>query len=105
MPTAVADQLLVHGIDAVSARTLDQLGDTDINHLQRATRIGRVLCTHDQDFLRMANEVVEHAGIAFAQQYEASIGGWVRALRALHTGVSAEDAVGRVFCHLNEDDL
>lgn len=58
--------------------------------------MGRVLCTHDQDFLRMNAEGVEHVGIAFAQGSEATIGGWVRALRALHSEKTAEEMRGQV---------
>lgn len=96
VPTAVAEQLTLGGVDAISVRNLDHLGDTDLNHLQRATSMGRVLCTHDRDFLRIASEMTDHAGIAFAPQYESTIGGWVRALRDLHGIMSAEQVVGQV---------
>jgi len=56
-----------------------------------------MLCTHDQDFLRLAAEGVEHAGIAFSPQIRVSIGGWVRELRALHTRFDAEQVKNRVF--------
>jgi hypothetical protein len=39
---------------------------------------------------------VEHAGIIFAQQQKATIGGWVREIRALHARLHAEDVVGQV---------
>ncbi len=93
---AVVEQLARWNIDAVSAKSLEKLGDSDINHLQRATEMGRVLCTYDQDFLRMHAEGIEHAGIAFAKQYFAGIGGWVRELRALHASTTAEEMRGQV---------
>jgi hypothetical protein len=96
VPTAVAEQLRLNSIDAISVHDLEQLGDADLNHLQRATNMGRVLCTHDQDFLRLAAEGSEHAGIAFAPQYQATIGGWVRELRSLHARLTANEAVGQV---------
>lgn len=92
----VADQPRQHGIDAVTARDLGVLGDTDVSHLHRAASLGRVLCTHDQDFLRMAAADDEHAGIAFADHYGATIGGWVRALRNLHAEVRMEEIKGTV---------
>ena len=95
--TDVAEQLKLNMIDAISVRDVAQLGDEDVNHLQRATRLGCVFWTHDQDFLRLAAEGVEHAGIAFAPQYQATIGGWVRDLRALHARITAEEAVGQIF--------
>lgn len=93
----VTEQLILSGIDVVSAHSLGKLGDEAPSHLQRATAMRRMLCTHDQDFLRMAVEEVDHAGIAFARHYNATIGGWVRALRALHAKISAEEAMGRVM--------
>ncbi|MCA9915943.1 MAG: DUF5615 family PIN-like protein [Anaerolineae bacterium] len=93
---AVSQQLAVGGIDAVSAHSLEQLGDSDPNHLARAHEMGRVLCTYDQDFLRLAAEGAEHSGILFAQHQQATIGGWVRAVKSLHTQTQAEELIGRV---------
>lgn len=55
---AVSEQLEIAGIDVVSAHSLAVLGDSDSNHLKRATEMGRVLCTYDTDFLIMASEGV-----------------------------------------------
>lgn len=93
---AVSQQMEAAGFDVVSAHSLDKLGDTDQNHLQRATRMGCVLCTYDSDFLRIAKEDINHGGIIFAQQQKASIGGWMRELRALHAHFSAEEMTGQV---------
>lgn len=97
VPTEVSRQLALSGIDALSVRDLGELGAGDPDHLLRATRLGRVLCSHDQDFLRLAAEGIEHAGIAFGRQRDASIGGWVRALRSLHARFSSAEAHHRVF--------
>lgn len=94
---AVSEQLLASGLDVVSAHSLKQLGDDDRNHLERATEMGRVLCTYDIDFLRHASQGAKHSGIIFASRQKASIGGWVRELRALYTRLSAEDVVGQVI--------
>ena len=88
---AVSEQLATAGLDVVSAHSLDALGDTDENPLQRATAMGRVLCTYDNDFLVLAKEFTAHAGIIFAQQQKASTGGWVREVRMQHGTRSAED--------------
>jgi hypothetical protein len=97
VPTEVGSQLCSSGIDAVTARDLGQLGGADFDHLKRATAQSRMLCTHDQDFLRLAAEGEEHAGIAFSLQKRITIGGWVRALRALHAGFDADEIKNRVF--------
>ncbi|MCB1037042.1 MAG: DUF5615 family PIN-like protein [Acidobacteria bacterium] len=97
VPLEVARQLGLSGIDVVSARSLNSLGNEDLDHLQAATRMRRVLCTHDQDFLRLAAEGRPHAGIAFGPQMRASLGGWVRALRGLHARENPASTKGRIF--------
>ena len=94
---AVSEQLAAGGLDVVSAHSMEKLGDDDRNHLERATAMERVLCTYDSDFLRLAVEGIEHTGIIFAQQQKASIGGWVREIRALHARLTAEEAAGQVI--------
>jgi hypothetical protein len=94
---AVSEQLEKAGFDVVSVLSLNARGDDDLNHLQKAAEMGRVLCTYDSDFLALASEGVEHAGIAFAQSEKTSIGDWVRELRFLHANISAEQAKGQIF--------
>ena len=40
MPIEIANQLRLRGIEAVTARDLGVLGDTDESHLNRATEMG-----------------------------------------------------------------
>jgi predicted nuclease of predicted toxin-antitoxin system len=96
VPVAVEAQLATHGVDVVSARTVAALGEPDPDHLRRAASLGRVLCTHDQDFLRLAAQGVEHAGIVFARVRTFGIGQWVRALLRLHQQAEADSLRGRV---------
>ena len=84
VPVVIADQLRRKGIDVVTVRDIGRLGDSDENHLKRAIDMERVLCTHDQDFLRLASEGQEHAGIVFGIQDLHSIGDWVRGLELIH---------------------
>ena len=93
---AVSAQLAAGGLDAVSAHSLELLGDDDRSHLQRASDMGRVLCTYDVDFLRLAAAGIEHRGIIYAQQRKASIGGWVKEIRALHARFRSGDLAGQV---------
>ena len=88
---AVAEQMRSLDIDAVTVRDLDLLGDTDINHLQRASEMGRVLCTHDHDFLRLHAEGIPHAGIVIAQQSDTTIGDWVRGLELICGAMTADE--------------
>lgn len=94
---AVSEQLRAGGYDVVSAHSLKKLGDDDKNHLVRATEMGRVLCTYDTDFLQLAHLYPDHAGIIFSQHDKASIGGWIRDIRAVYARLRAEDAIGQVI--------
>lgn len=93
---AVAEQIRIRGIEAVTVRDLDMLGDTDENHLARATQMGYVLCTYDQDYLRLVAEGVEHAGIIFAQDHTATLGDWMRGLELICGVLTAEDMKNHV---------
>lgn len=94
---AVSEQLVLSGLDAISAHSLGALGDKDPDHLHRAAEMGRVLCTCDSDFVELAQEGFEHAGIVFAAMSRYTVGDWVRYLRRLHTIKNAEDVLGLVF--------
>jgi hypothetical protein len=73
------------GITAVTVRDLGLLGDSDENHLARATKMGYVLCTFDNDYLIMASKGIEHTGIVFGVQEKHTIGDWVNSLELLCT--------------------
>jgi hypothetical protein len=90
MDPEIARQLVRKGIDAVSVRDLGFLGRDDAWHLQHATELGCVLCTHDVDFIVLATQVSEDAGIAWSSHNGSSLGGWVRALSELYANETAE---------------
>lgn len=96
VPIAVAAQLRLRGIDVVTVRDLGLLGESDLNHLQRASAEERVLCTHDSDYLAMAFAGTAHAGIIFGQQDAHGIGDWVRFLELIHGVSSAEEMHNRL---------
>jgi predicted nuclease of predicted toxin-antitoxin system len=87
----IARQLRLRGIDVITVRDLGHLGDSDSNHLQRATELNRVLVTADVDFLRMAQEGESHAGIVFGVQQNLTIGDWVRRLELICFVYTAAD--------------
>jgi predicted nuclease of predicted toxin-antitoxin system len=88
---AVAEQMRARGVDAITVRDLGFLSDSDINHLQRASEMGRVVCTYDYDFLRLHADGIEHAGIIIAQHFDTTIGDWVRGLELICGALTAED--------------
>lgn len=94
---AVSEQIALHKIDVVSAHSLGTLGDDDLVHLQRATEMGRVLCTYDTDFLHLAASFLDHTGIIFARSDKTGIGDWVREIRQYHATKTAEELRGQIL--------
>jgi hypothetical protein len=73
----------------------NKLGASDLEHLAFAFAEGRVLFTHDDDFLRLAAAGVRHAGIVYAHQ-RTSIGEIIRGLMLIYQTVAAEDMTGQM---------
>jgi hypothetical protein len=92
----IASQLRLRGVDALSVRDLDRLGDTDDNHLKRAIAMDRVLVTSDTDFLIASSSGVEHNGIIFGVQEDHSIGDWVKGLELICFVYDMNDMKNRV---------
>jgi len=67
-----------------------------MNHLSRATSEGRVLATSDADFLRMAAEGIEHAGIVFGSLDAHTIGDWVKTLELICFVLEPDDMLNHV---------
>ena len=96
VPVAVAGQLQLHGIEAVTVRGLGVRGDSDESHLARATQMGYVLCSYDTDFVALAKSGVSHAGIVIGRRRKHATGDWVKGLERLHAVLSAEEMRNRV---------
>jgi len=96
VPIQVADQLRARGVDAVTVRDLALLGDPDESHLARATAMECVLCTYDFDFIELASQGIEHAGIVIGRMNDHYIGEWVRWLELMHTVYAPEDMRNRI---------
>ncbi len=96
VPIAVAEQLFRRGIDAVTVRDLGLLGQSDIDHMALANSTGRVLCTHDSDYLDMARAGLSHCGIVFGQQHKHGVGNWVGFLELVYSIYDADEMNGRI---------
>lgn len=87
---AVATGLRNRGIDVLTLSEAEMLGASDREHLAYAYEEGRVLVTYDDDFLRLADQIQEHAGVVFAPQGR-SIGELVRGLTVIAEEMDAEE--------------
>ena len=92
---AVAKGLQNRGIDVLTLSEAGMLGASDEDHLAYAYEKGRVLVTYDDDFLRLAAQTEQHAGIAFAPQGR-SIGELVRGLTVIAEEMEAKEMEGHV---------
>ena len=70
--------------------------DTDAAQLQFALRTGRVLVTHDADFLRIAAQGVAHLGLAFCDRTSRSLGEMIRSLILIYEALAPEEIAGQV---------
>ena len=77
VPKAVAKGLRERGFDAVTAAEGGTLGAEDPRLLEHLKAEGRVVITHDTDYLRLHAAGVSHAGIVYAPP-ETSIGNMIR---------------------------
>jgi hypothetical protein len=93
---AVARGLALRGIDATTTTEARLIGVSDQEQFEHAVRSGRVLVTHDRDFLRLAAAAKDHAGIAYCPPGHRSIGQIVLRLVHLWRTVRRDDMRGRV---------
>jgi predicted nuclease of predicted toxin-antitoxin system len=77
---AIADGLRRREIDVTTTPEVKLLGVSDEEQVAFALPQGRVIFTHDADFLRLHRQGVEHAGIVYCHQGRKSIGEMVKSL-------------------------
>lgn len=72
-------------------------GDSDREHMERATANDWVLLTFDDDFLSLAAEpTTDHAGIIYIEQYGKDVGELVRRIDATLRRNEGRDLSGEV---------
>jgi hypothetical protein len=92
---AVIRGLRQRGVDVLTVVDAGLRGATDQEHLARAKSEGRVIFTHDQDFLRLAATVPDHAGIVFAAR-QIPVGVAIAGLMLIHQVLEPSEMVGHV---------
>lgn len=91
---ALAAGLRRIGIDVTTTPELGLLHASDEAQLAYATTNGRMLVTHDQDFLAVSQ--IEHAGIAYCHQNKYSVGGLIDAIRLVWECCEPDEMRNRV---------
>ena len=92
---AVVKGLRERGVDVLTVPEAGLLGEPDDAHLANALRDGRVVFTHDVDFLRLHAAGASHAGIVYAPR-ELPTGDVIRGLLLIVQVLDAEDMTGHV---------
>ena len=92
----VARALRRHGIDVTTSVEVGLLTTEDVAQLAYALKEGRMIVTHDADFLRMDARGVEHPGIAYCHKSTRSVGEIIRTLMLICEVLEPEEIKGRV---------
>ncbi len=79
-PDAIAEGLGRRGIDVTTTPEAKLLSASDEQQRAYALSEGRVIFTHDRDFLRINASGVPHAGIVYCRQGKRRIGGIIQDL-------------------------
>src|SRR2546423_3327253 len=92
--------LRLRGIDVLTAQDDDAAELDDRSLLQRATELGRVLVSQDEDLLcegaRRLKEQEDFSGIIYAHQLRITIGQMVEDLELIATATSKEEWSGKI---------
>jgi predicted nuclease of predicted toxin-antitoxin system len=96
VPNAVAEALQRRGIDAQTANEAGLRTAPDEAYVARAIAEGRVMVTHDADFLRIHYSQQPHAGIAYCGQGKRTMGEIIAALVLICEVLEAEEMRGRL---------
>ena len=93
---AIAAALRRQGIDVTTTIEAGLRGADDQTQLGFATSHGRVLVTHDSDFLRLAKTDTAHSGVVYCGMVALSVGEMIRSLILIHGVMTPEEISGRV---------
>jgi predicted nuclease of predicted toxin-antitoxin system len=96
VPDAVAEALRRRGVDVQTANEAGLRTAPDSAYVARAIAEGRVIVTHDSDFLRIHHSQQAHAGIAYCGQGKRTIGEIIAALVLIYEVLDAEEMNGRL---------
>lgn len=92
----IARALRKHGIDVTTTQEAGLRTRPDADQLGFAREGGRVIVTHDADFLRIASRTTEHPGIAYCHKTARTLGEIIQWLILIYEVLTPEEITGRV---------
>lgn len=100
VPRAITTALRLRKIDVLTAQEDGMAGLDDEHLLQRATDLGRILVSQDEDLLREGarrqKEDRDFSGIVYGHQLRVTIGQMVEDLELIARATSREEWRGRI---------
>jgi hypothetical protein len=100
VPSAITEGLRLRGVDVLTAQEDGRRRTDDDLLISRATDLGRLLFSRDEDMLRNAEQRqrlgIEFSGVVYAHQRNVSIGRCVSDLELIGMAGQPEDFVNRV---------
>jgi len=100
VPKPITKGLRQRGVDVLTVQEDSRTGTPDSILLDRATGLGRVMFSQDDDFLAEANrrlaEGINFAGVIYTHQQNVSIGDCVRDLELIAKASDPEDCANLV---------
>lgn len=93
---AIAHALRIRNIDVTTTREQGLAAASDLEQLAFARREGRVLVTHDRDFLGLAAQGCSHAGICYCHQHARSVSELIKSLSLLAFRVDPAEMIGHI---------
>lgn len=92
----IARALMRYGIDVTMSTAVGLRSASDEDHLAFAQREQRVIFTHDDDFLRLASQTNDHAGIIYCHKTKRTVGEIIRSLILVYEVLLPEEIAGSV---------
>ena len=84
------------GIDVTTSQQANLLAESDRMQLNFARTQERILVTHDDDFLILNSQGIDHSGIAYCRKDAKPIGYIIRMLILLYEVATPEEMKGRI---------
>lgn len=100
VPKAITISLRIRNIDVITAQEDNFAGSSDLELLDRAHKLNRVLFTNDDDLLKYATEKQRtgsaFSGVIYAHHLRVPIGKCVRDLEIIAKSLEPDDLANKV---------
>jgi predicted nuclease of predicted toxin-antitoxin system len=93
---AIARGLRIRSVDVTTTAEAGLQDASDEQQSAYISQTGRVIFTHDDDFLRIHRSGEDHPGIVYSKHGTRSIGEIIRFLKLMNDCLEPEDMRGRV---------